>query len=199
MRVRLRGERFWGQKRTELLCTFRITHPVLAYCRRSRRKGEPFQQGKAQKGSAQRAAGARAAPLSDRTWNKTGGKNDLKIKGTLKPMFPGAYVCAFLSMRRAFGGISRVKEPHSSSPYNCADSEPGQTSLIFLAATKKSGRRVERSQPGQAERQKRKAWKKTSYLWLSIIRSTTEICLDGFKGKVIRCVTLHLSSSSTQS
>ena len=51
------------------------------------RKGEPFQQGKAQKGSAQRAAGERAAPLSDRSRNKTGGKNDLKIKGTLKPTF----------------------------------------------------------------------------------------------------------------
>lgn len=102
VRVRLRGERFWGQKRIELLCPFRITHPALAYCRRSRRKGEPFQRGKAEKGSAQRAAGVRAAPLSDRSRNKTGGKNDLKIKGTLKPMFPGAYMCVFLPMRRAF-------------------------------------------------------------------------------------------------
>lgn len=163
MRVRLRGERFWGQKRTELLCTFRITHPVLAYCRRSRRKGEPFQQGKALKGSAQRAAGERAAPLSDRSRNKTGGKNDLKIKGTLKPTFLGAYMCVFLSTRRAFGGISRVKEPHSSSLYNCADSEPGQTSLIFLAATKRSGRRVERSEPGRTERQKRKKHRKKNF------------------------------------
>ena len=159
MRVRLRGERFWGQKRTEPFCPFRIAHPALAYCRRSRRKGEPFQRGKAEKGSAQRAAGVRAAPLSDRSRNKTGGKNDLKIKGTLKPMFPGAYVCVFLSMRRAFGGISRVKEPHSSSPYNCADSEPGQTSLIFLVTTKRSARRAERSQPGWAKREKKKAQK----------------------------------------
>lgn len=65
----------------------------------------------------------------------------------------------FLSRRRAFGRISRVKEPHSSSPYNCADSEPGQTSLIFLATTKRSGRRVERSQPGWAKREKKKAEK----------------------------------------
>lgn len=101
----------------------------------------------------------RAAPLSARSRNKTGGKNDLKIKGTLKLMFPGAYVCVFLSRRRAFGRISRVKEPHSSSPYNCADSEPGQTSLIFLATTKRSGRRVERSQPGWAKREKKKAQK----------------------------------------
>lgn len=159
MRAGLRGERFRGQKRTELLCPFRITHPALAYCRRSRRKGEPFQREKAEKGSAQRAAGVRAAPLSDRSRNKTGGKNDFKIKGTLKPMFPGAYVCVFLPMRRASGGISRVKEPHSSSPYNCADSEPGQTSLIFLVTTKRSGRRVERSQPGRAKTEKRKAQK----------------------------------------
>lgn len=40
-----------------------------------------------------RAAGVRAAPLSDRSRNKTGGKNDLKIKGPLKLMFPGACVC----------------------------------------------------------------------------------------------------------
>lgn len=78
-------------------------------------------------------------------------------------------MCVFLSIRRAFGGISRVKEPHSSSPYNCADSEPGQTSLIFLVTTKRSARRVERSQPGWAEGEKESPERKLPFYTFQLV------------------------------
>lgn len=46
------------------------------------------------------------------------------------------------------------------------------------------------------EGEKRKCRKKISLLWLPVIRSTTEIWPDGFRGKnnVIRAVALHLCS-----